>query len=411
MFQRLAAQRIWSVLVVVGLVLGACSGGGTAGGGTAPSGPASTTTAGGPKFGDQPVSLNILDIAGQDQLVKGIFEKYKKAFPNRLKDYKIEKSTAPEMAAKIKAQQDGNNVQTALVLTGLDGMAAGVEQGVFEQLLPKYAAALRGLTGSYLDAAKPIADLAKGYAIMVVYTPSGPLFEYNPAKVPNPPKTAAELLAWAKANPNKLMYARPANSGPGRTLLQGLPYILGDKDPKDPDKGWDKTWQFLKDLDPYIEYYTTGTGPTMKELADGTRYMIASTMGWDINPRVLGQVPKDVKIFRLENTTFVADEQYMAVPKGLDEARLAVVLDLIAYALLPENQAITYDAGYFYPGPAVKGVTLDMAPAESQAVIKEFLRPEYDQWAKDTKIAPPLETKQLVQAFDLWDKAFGAKKR
>ena len=45
-----------------------------------------------------------------------------------------------------------------------------------------------------------------------------------------------------KANPNRFMYARPANSGPGRTLLMGLPYILGDTDPKDPEKGWDKTW-------------------------------------------------------------------------------------------------------------------------------------------------------------------------
>jgi putative spermidine/putrescine transport system substrate-binding protein len=25
-------------------------------------------------------------------------------------------------------------------------------------------------------------------------------------------------------------------------FLMGLPYILGDKDPKDPEKGWDKTW-------------------------------------------------------------------------------------------------------------------------------------------------------------------------
>ena len=42
------------------------------------------------------------------------------------------------------------------------------------------------------------------------------------------------------------MYARPANSGPGRTLLMGLPYILGDKDPTDPVKGWDKTWAYLQ---------------------------------------------------------------------------------------------------------------------------------------------------------------------
>ena len=47
-----------------------------------------------------------------------------------------------------------------------------------------------------------------------------------------PPKTADELLAYARENKNRFFYARPANSGPGRTLLMGLPYILGDSDPK-----------------------------------------------------------------------------------------------------------------------------------------------------------------------------------
>ena len=28
----------------------------------------------------------------------------------------------------------------------------------------------------------------------------------------------------------------------------GLPYILGDSDPRDPLKGWDKTWAYLKAL-------------------------------------------------------------------------------------------------------------------------------------------------------------------
>ena len=399
--------RAITALGIAAIVIGACGGGQPGAPAGAPASGAGTT---GLKFPDQPVSLNILDIAGQDQLVKGIFEQYKKAFPNRLRDYKIEKATSPEMPAKIKAQQDAGNIQTSIVLTGLDGMAAGIELGIWESVLPKYAAALDN-TKNYLDEVKPIQELAKGFGVQVVYTPSGPLLEYNAARVPNPPKTAAELLAWAKANPNKFVYARPANSGPGRTLLQGLPYILGDKDPRDPEKGWDKTWQFLKDLDPYIEYYPTGTTLTMKELSDGTRWMIASTMGWDINPRVLGQVPKEMKVARLDNTSFVADEQFMAVPKGLDEGRLAVVLDIINFALRPESQAITFDAGYFYPGPAVKGVTLDKAPADSQQAIKEFGRPEYDQWAKESKIVLPLGSKELVTAFELWDKAFGAKKK
>ena len=99
------------------------------------------------------------------------------------------------------------------------------------------------------------------------------------------------------------MYARPANSGPGRTFLMGLPYILGDTDPKDPVNGWEKTWAYLKQLDECIEYYPSGTGATMKELGEGSRDMIATTTGWDINPRVLGTVPKEAKVAHLRAST------------------------------------------------------------------------------------------------------------
>jgi len=228
--------------------------------------------------------------------------------------------------------------------------------------------------------------------------------------VKTPPKSAEELLAFTKANPNRFLYARPANSGPGRTFLMGLPYLLGDSDPKDPEKGWTKTWAYLKELDAGIEYYPTGTGATMKELGEGTRDIIVSTTGWDINPRVLGVVPKEAAITTLKGFHWVTDAHYMCVPKGLPADKLAVILDLMAFMLEPAQQAVTYDKGYFYPGPAVKGVTLDMAPAESQAAIKEFGRPEYEALIAGNPLELPLEPSKMVIAFRMWDEMIGAKK-
>ena len=49
----------------------------------------------------------------------------------------------------------------------------------------------------------------------------------------------------------------------------GLPYLLGDKDPRDPAKGWDKTWAFLKELDSCIE--CSGAGAVVK-LTFATRF-------------------------------------------------------------------------------------------------------------------------------------------
>ena len=116
----------------------------------------------------------------------------------------------------------------------------------------------------------------------------------------------------------------------------------------------------------------------MKELGEGTRDMIVTTCGWDINPRALGIVPKEVEVFALEGTHWIPDTQFMCIPKGVPDDKVAVLLQLMSFMLKPEQQALTYDKGYFYPGPAVKGVTLAMAPQESRDVLKEFGRPVYD---------------------------------
>ena len=52
------------------------------------------------------------------------------------------------------------------------------------------------------------------------------------------------------------------------------------------------TNQDLKELNSCIEYYPTGTGAVMKELGEGSRDMTVTMTGWDLNPRILGIVPK-----------------------------------------------------------------------------------------------------------------------
>jgi len=86
-----------------------------------------------------------------------------------------------------------------------------------------------------------------------------------------------------------------------------------------------------------------------------------------------------------------------------------VLLDVMNFMLTKPAQAFAYDKGYFYPGPAVAGVTLDMAPQESQDAIKQFGRPEYDDLIANNPLEVPLGAEQLVTAFQMWDKQIGAK--
>ncbi len=362
-----------------------------------------------PALPSEPVSLNVVDVAGQLQLTQRAMEDFAKANPKLVSKITYSQAPAPELPGKLKAQQDAGRVDIDLVLTGTDGLSAGIDQKLWVPLVNDYGDALPDLGSIYQPGALKMQALAQGQAVCVVFCPAGPLLEYMPDVVSNPPKSAAQLLDWTRAHPRRFMYARPANSGPGRTFLQGLPYILGDADPKDPKDGWAKTWDYLAELGKNIEYYPTGTGATMKELAEGSRDMIVTMTGWDINPRILGVVPKEAEVGVIDGFHWVTDGQYMAVPRGVSDTKLAVLLQLVTYVLSKPAQATTWDKGFFYPGPAVKDVPLTSAPKESQDAIGEYNRAFYDKLIAEIPAETPLPADKLVYAFQRWDQQVGAR--
>jgi putative spermidine/putrescine transport system substrate-binding protein len=356
------------------------------------------------------VTLNILDVAGNAQLTKGIFDDFTSKHSDIISKVTIGTEKAPNLAGKLKAQIDAGQLNIDLVLTGTDGLSAGIAGDLWTKLTPDFDSRL-GNMKNYTDPAKKMQELAQGFGVELVEYPSGPLLEYNPAKVTAPPTSTEELLTWCKANPGKFQYAQPKNSGPGRTFLMGLPYLLGDSDPKDPTNGWTKTWDYLTEIGKCSAPYETGTGNTMKNLANGTVSMIASTTGWDINPRVLGTVPNTTKISTLKGFHWVTDAQYAAVPKGISKDKLSAILLLLQFMLEPKEQAITYDKGYFYPGPAIKDVKITDAPQESQDAIAKFGRPEYDSLIASNPQETSLPADKQVIAFGLWDTKIGATKK
>ena len=354
-----------------------------------------------------PFVISVIDVAGDLQVSQPALEKFRDEHPDLVSRFVFTKATAPELAGKLKAQQDAGRVDIDFVLTGNDALAAGMEMGLWLKILPQYQTQFPDLQQIYRPGAYAMQKMARGQAFVIDWYPSGPLLEYAPDRVKDLPNSAESLLAWCKAHPGRFMYARPANSGPGRTFVMGLPYLLGDKDPQDPVNGWARTWAYLKELDNYIEYYPSGTTVTMKELGEGSRDIIATTTGWDINPRYLGIVPEDYKIGTLKGFHWVGDANYMAIPKGVAPAKIDVLLQLMSSLLKPAQQAFMYDHGYMYPGPAIKGVPLSMAPADSQATIRTYGRPEYQRLIDDNPVEPPLDAKPLVAMFERWDREIG----
>jgi putative spermidine/putrescine transport system substrate-binding protein len=360
---------------------------------------------GAPAWAQQPITISILDNGGDYASTGVIIENYKKAFPNKVKEIKLQRGPAPETPAKIKAQQDAGRVDINLVLTGQDAGSVLAANKQLIQLFPTYDKMFP--KDELKDEAKILQDAGGGFLIPTVVNAGGPVLIYNPKRVPNPPKTAQELLAWAKANPKRFLYARPANSGPGRSIMTGIPFILNDKAPMDPEKGWDKAWAYMKELGQYVEYYPTGTLFTLREFAQEQRWIIAGIMEWDMKPRAEAVVPPESKITIMENTTFLIDGHYWAIPKGVPQNEIDIILDLMKFMLQPEQQQNTWRG---FIGPVNKKATLAAAPADIRDYVKEFWRPEYDDMDKKYKIVPMLEVRKLTYMFDRWDKEVGAQK-
>ena len=364
-----------------------------------------------PDTPSEPVDLHIVDVAGNLKMTQPMIEQFAEENPDVIGEVTFESAGAPDLVGMVKPQVDSGNLQIDLVLSGTDGLSAGIGEDLWVPVVEEYGDRLPNMA-NYLEPAAKMQELSEGYGVLNAYTPSGPLLWYNPDEVSDAdvPSTPEELLAWTKANPNKFGYPRPANSGVGRTFLQGLPYILGDSDPKDPENGWDKTWDYLKQLDENVDYYTTGTGQMVQNVADGTWTLTPTTMGWDIEPRADGRAPAEIETAPFADFTFVADSQFGLIPNGLSADKTSAVLLLLDYMLEPDVNAIAYDNGYFYPGPAVEGATLDKAPQTSQDAMAEFGRDFYDDLIESTDQEVPLDADALVTAFDIWDREIGSNK-
>ena len=76
---------------------------------------------------------------------------------------------------------------------------------------------------------------------------------------------------------NRLIYAR-GQLGPGNTFPLGLPYILGDKDPKDPVNGWEDLGVF-EGAQQLHRVLPDGHRRDDEELGEGSRDMTVTMTG------------------------------------------------------------------------------------------------------------------------------------
>jgi putative spermidine/putrescine transport system substrate-binding protein len=387
------------------VLLGGCGAPGSTGTDTKESGAAAQLA---PVKPTKPIPITVLDGAGNLVGTKPLFKQFAKDNPDLISEIHFETAAAPDVAGKVKAQQLAGVPSTSIVLGGPDILGAALSQKLVLQLLPEYKKDLIDLADVQDTSRAALQSLADGYGVLVRYNPSGPILATNPADVPSPPKTPAELLAWAKANPGKFTYAQPANSGPGRTFMMSLPYLLGDKDPKDPKNGWTKTWAYLAELGKYIKTYPASSTIASQQFGSGQLRITPTIISIDMNNRQNGTWAPDTAASIFDNQTWVADGHYFMVPKGATAQTLYVDLKLASYLLDPAQQVKTFGSGTLTS--ANKNAKVDQATADAKALIKKYGRPDFYPTAFETgKTVTPLDPAKLQEAFDIWQREIGSK--
>jgi putative spermidine/putrescine transport system substrate-binding protein len=352
-----------------------------------------------------PIVLTLLDGAGNVTVNRAIYDGFAAAHPELVSSIDYQSAPAPDVAGKIRAQQLAGQVDITVVVGGTDVMGAAQTEDLMIPLVPDHASSLPDLPQVFDDSGMALQEMANGIGVVNRYQAAGPLLAH-PAGV-DAPTTPQELLDWARANPGRFTYAQPPNSGPGRTFMMSLPYLLGDSDPSDPVNGWAKTWAYLRELGRYVESYPPSSTIMNQQFGSGQLQLIPTILSMDINSRRDGTWAPTTQVSLFDDQQWITDAHYMMVPKRASPEQLYVALELIKWTLQPDQQALTYATGSLTT--ANKNVTAADASQEGQALLQQWGRPDfYPQALASGRTHTPLTPENQVKAFELWQREVGS---
>jgi len=201
-----------------------------------------------------------------------IIENYKKANPDKVKEIKLQRGPPrrrPPRSRRSRCRPGGHQPDPYRPGRRLRPCANKqlIELFQVRQMFPK---------DELTDAAKSCKTRG-GRANAVVGNAGGPVFIYNRRRCRNPQDCRRVAgLGQGESEPVPLRAAREQRSG--RSIMCGLPFILGDKAPMT-GEGWDKAWAFMKELGKSMEYYPRARS-SPPEFAQDQRWMIAGIMEW-----------------------------------------------------------------------------------------------------------------------------------
>jgi putative thiamine transport system substrate-binding protein len=242
------------------------------------------------------------------------------------------------------------------------------------------------------------------------------VFWYDTARVSEPPRSMAELAAWAVANPGRFTFPQPPDFLGTTFLKQALVELAPDgaalAAPASDATYAEATaplWSFLDALTPNLwrggQAYPA-TGEALKPLlADGEIDLALSFSPGAASAAIAnGELPDTVRTYVLDGGT-IGNASFLAIPYNANAKAGAMVL--ANFLMSPEAQLRMQD-----PAHLGWGTVLSMAkltPAEGQAFADLDLGPATLSPAELGPALPEPHPSWMTRVADDWQKRYGSR--
>ncbi|WP_142847543.1 extracellular solute-binding protein [Telmatospirillum sp. J64-1] len=241
-----------------------------------------------------------------------------------------------KLQAQAAAGRDNWDVDVAVVHQKMAGQMA--EEGLLGKFSDDIAT---GKLATRDTARNALGADVTGYVLPMFHSQTA--IAYNPALVPNPPKSYAELADWAKSNPRQFGYNGIKGGMSGVAFVHGWMYantsdmdamLAGPYDASAKDK-WGDALSKLKEFNTHVTL-TPGNAGTLDMLNRGEIAMGPVWVDMFYSWMAEGKLPPNLKLTILE-PGMPGQPMYYAVPAKAANADLAK--KFIEMATSPEVQA------------------------------------------------------------------------
>jgi putative thiamine transport system substrate-binding protein len=238
----------------------------------------------------------------------------------------VKVSDAADVVKRVRNEKAAGKTNGTVDLVWINGenffamKRDGLLFGPFAESLPSFANVdVQGKPTTRMDFSEPVNGLEAPWGMAQL------TFMVDSKKVPNPPKSMADLLAFAKANPGRVSYPRPPNFHGTTFVKQALLELNADRGtlykPTSPEafaKASAPLWAFLDQLHPHL----WRTGKQFPQNADAIRQMMADgelLLAFTFNPNdaaneiAAKRLPDSVTSYQFSSGT-IGNTHFVAIP-------------------------------------------------------------------------------------------------